>query len=57
MGLSGISPWSLLLILMIILVLFGPKHVGKIGQELAEAIKQLRAGLKTNDRDPSEDES
>lgn len=54
MGLSGISPWSLLLILMIILVLFGPRHLKSIGRELAEAVKQLRSGLadKSSDIEP-----
>ena len=49
MGISGISPWSLLLILAIILVLFGPKNLGKIGKELGTAIKQFKSGINEKD--------
>jgi sec-independent protein translocase protein TatA len=45
MGLSGISPLSLLLILIIILALFGTSKLKTIGSDLGEAIKNFRKAL------------
>ncbi len=49
MGLSGFSPMSLLLILVIILVLFGSNKVKDIGSDLGEAIKRFRSSMNDND--------
>lgn len=46
MGMSGISPMSLLLILAIVIVLFGTNRVKTIGTDLGEAIRSFREGLK-----------
>lgn len=51
MGLSGISPWSLLLILLIVVLLFGTKRLRHIGKDLGGAVKSFRSGL----NDQSED--
>lgn len=45
MGLSGISPLSLLLILMIILALFGSSKLKTLGTDLGEAIRNFRKAL------------
>ena len=45
MGLSGISPLSLLLILIIIVTLFGTSKLKTIGSELGGAIKNFRRAL------------
>lgn len=45
MGLSGISPLSLLLILIIIIALFGTSKLKTIGTDLGEAIKNFRKAL------------
>ena len=45
MGLSGISPASLLLILLIALVLFGSKKISTLGEDLGKAIKGFKKGL------------
>lgn len=45
MGLSGISPLSLLLILAIIIVLFGTAKLKTLGTDLGEAIKNFRRAL------------
>lgn len=42
MGLSGISPLSLLLILAIIVTLFGTSKLKTMGSDLGEAIKNFR---------------
>ncbi len=49
MGLSRISPLSLLLILIIIIVCFGTKNLKNIGADLGQAIKQFRRGLKDDE--------
>lgn len=53
MGLSGISPLSLLLILIIIIALFGTSKLKTIGTDLGEAIKNFRKAM--NDDEPSND--
>lgn len=45
MGLSGISPLSLLLILTIVIALFGTSKLKSIGTDLGEAIKNFRKAL------------
>lgn len=45
MGLSGISPLSLLLILAIIITLFGTSKLKSIGTDLGEAIKNFRKSM------------
>ncbi|CAB1277568.1 twin-arginine translocase TatA/TatE family subunit [Candidatus Nitrosacidococcus tergens] len=51
MGVSGISIWQLLIILVIVLVLFGTKKLRTIGGDLGEAVKNFREAMK--DEKPS----
>ncbi len=65
MGLSGISPVSLLIILIIVLVLFGGKRLRGLGTDLGGAIKGFRSAVKDAeqndnqepDADPGKDRS
>jgi sec-independent protein translocase protein TatA len=50
MGLSGISPMSLLLILLIIMALFGTNKLKNIGSDLGQAIKSFRRSLEDKDK-------
>lgn len=54
MGLSGISPFSLLIILVIVLVLFGGKRLRNLGTDLGGAIKGFRSAVKEADDEESE---
>jgi sec-independent protein translocase protein TatA len=45
MGLSGISPLSLLLIFFIVVALFGTSKLKTLGTDLGEAIKNFRRAL------------
>lgn len=45
MGFSGISPLSLLLILLIVVALFGTNKLKNIGSDLGHAIKNFRRAL------------
>ena len=40
--LSGISPWSILLILIIVVLLFGTKKLRNVGSDLVSAIKRFK---------------
>ncbi len=48
MGLSGISPLSLLLILAIIIALFGTSKLKTLGTDLGEAVNNFRRALNTD---------
>lgn len=49
MGLSGISPMSLLLILLIVIALFGTSKLKNIGADLGNAIKSFRQAMNESD--------
>ncbi len=51
MGLSGISPMSLLLILLIVVALFGTNKLKHIGTDLGLAIKHFKKALNDNNFD------
>jgi sec-independent protein translocase protein TatA len=53
MGLSGISPLSLLLIFLIIIALFGAGKLKTLGHDLGHAMKQFRRALTDEDDKPS----
>ena len=40
--LSGISPWSILLILISVVLLFGTKKLRNVGSDLGSAIKSFK---------------
>ncbi len=46
MGFGGISPWSLLIILVIILLLFGTKRLRNMGSDLGGAFKSFKQSMK-----------
>lgn len=52
MGVSGISIWQLLIILVIILLLFGTKKLRSIGSDLGSAVKGFRNSLR--DEEPQD---
>ncbi|MBC8305214.1 MAG: twin-arginine translocase TatA/TatE family subunit [Pelagibacterales bacterium] len=51
--LSGISPWSILLILIIVVVLFGTKKLRNVGSDLGSAIKSFKKSSKEDNDDKS----
>jgi len=60
MGFGGISIWSLLLILAIVILLFGTKKLRNVGADLGGAIKNFKKSVKdekttkdSKDSDPS----
>jgi sec-independent protein translocase protein TatA len=55
MGLSGISPWSLVLILLIVLLIFGTKKIKDIGGDLGKAFKNFKDAVNGDDKNKGED--
>jgi sec-independent protein translocase protein TatA len=47
----GISPWQLLIILAIVLLLFGTKRLKNIGGDLGGAIKGFKKAMKESEED------
>lgn len=52
MGISGISPGSLILILLIVMLLFGTKRLRSLGEDLGSALQGFKKGMReANDED------
>ncbi|HFL8794756.1 MAG TPA: twin-arginine translocase TatA/TatE family subunit [Candidatus Azosocius sp. HAIN] len=51
MNFAGISPGSLLLIFLIILLIFGTKKLRNIGEDLGQAFKGFRKGLQSSNEE------
>jgi sec-independent protein translocase protein TatA len=51
MGFGGISIWSLLLVLVIVVLLFGTKKLRNVGGDLGGAIKSFKKSVKEEDAD------
>lgn len=52
MGLGGVSPLSLLLIFLIVLVLFGSNRLKSLGSDLGQAIKSFKSAMNEEDDKP-----
>lgn len=53
MGLSGISPGSLLLILLILIFIMGGKKLRTLGEDMGVALKSFKKAVSDNDDDSS----
>ncbi|MFS8608711.1 MAG: twin-arginine translocase TatA/TatE family subunit [Gammaproteobacteria bacterium] len=49
MGLSGISIWQLLIILLIVVLIFGTKRLKTLGGDLGAALKSFRKAMESDD--------
>ena len=54
MGFGGISIWQLLIILVIVLLLFGPKRLKSIGSDLGNAVKGFRSAMSDGEKASTE---
>ena len=59
MGFGGISIWSLLLVLAIVILLFGTKKLRNVGGDLGGAIRSFKKSIKDEEvtKDSTETES
>ena len=54
MGIGGISPVQLIIILVIVLLIFGTKKLRNFGGDLGGAIKGFKKAVKEEDKDAAE---
>ncbi|MEW6286767.1 MAG: twin-arginine translocase TatA/TatE family subunit [Chloroflexota bacterium] len=54
---SRLGPTELIILLVIILLLFGPGRIGKIAGELGKGIKSFREGLSGDEKKDSQTDS
>ena len=54
MGLGGISVWQLLIILLIILLLVGPKRLKSLGSEMGNFLKNFRKAVDDKEENHNE---
>ncbi|WP_041522270.1 twin-arginine translocase TatA/TatE family subunit [Gilvimarinus agarilyticus] len=52
----GISPWQLLIILAIVIMLFGTKRLRGMGSDLGEAIKGFKKSVGDDDKTDKDEE-
>ncbi len=57
MGFGGISIWSLLLILAIVILLFGTKKLRNVGGDLGGAIRNFKKSVKDEEAGASKAEA
>lgn len=46
----GPSFWQILIVVIIVLFIFGPKRIPGLGKSLGEAIRGFRKGIKEDDK-------
>ena len=51
MGISGISVWQLVIILLIVTMLFGSKRLKSLGSDLGGAIKGFKSSMPVQKED------
>ena len=54
MGLSGISIWQLLIVLLIVVTIFGTKRLKGVGEDLGGAIKGFKKAMAESETSPGE---
>ena len=53
----GPSIWQILIVVVIVLFIFGPKRIPGLGKSLGEAIKGFRKGIKDDNSESKESDS
>jgi sec-independent protein translocase protein TatA len=51
----GISVWELLILLLVILLVFGPKRLPEMGRQLGRGMREFKDSITGNDEDEDED--
>jgi sec-independent protein translocase protein TatA len=49
----GLGPLELVVIILIVLVIFGPKNLPKLGKSLGQTVKNVREGMEDEEGDDS----
>ena len=53
----GLGGPELIVILLVVLVIFGPKNLPKLGSALGKTVKHVREGMEGEDDETDEDEA
>ena len=53
----GIGPLELVIVLVIILVIFGPKRLPQAGRALGQGLREFKDSVSGKDNDPDSDEA
>lgn len=51
-----IGPTELIIVLIIVVLIFGPGRIAKVGRELGEGIRQFRSGLDQHEETDTSEE-
>ncbi len=51
----GISPWQLLIVLVIVVLIFGTKKLRNMGGDVGSAVKNFKDSMKDEDKKDSSD--
>lgn len=51
----GMGPFELILIVVVILIIFGPKNLPKIGSALGKTVKNVREGMEEGSEDKADE--
>lgn len=51
----GISPWQLLIVLAIVVLIFGTKKLRNMGGDIGGAVKNFKDSMKNEDKEDSSD--
>lgn len=49
---ANVGPMEILVVLLIALIVFGPKRIPELGQSLGKGIREFKASLEGHDDDP-----
>jgi sec-independent protein translocase protein TatA len=52
----GISAWELLILLLVVLLVFGPKRLPEMGRSLGKGMREFKDSISGNDGGKDEDE-
>lgn len=52
-----LGPFELIIILIVVLVIFGPKNLPKLGKSLGQTVKNVREGMEGDDEPEKIEES
>lgn len=55
MKIPGMGPAELVVILVVVLIIFGPKNLPKLGSAVGKTVKNLREGMGTDDKASDEE--
>ena len=56
MGLSGIGPMELIIVLVIALIILGPKRLPEVGRSIGHGMREFKESISGNSKDDDDDE-